>query len=63
MGLLVRIPLSPPLTRQLTAIYPRERIQSGLVGAFVQFARRRLDTPPAGEAEEKDLALGARSAP
>ena len=42
LGLLVRIPLSPPLTRQLTAVYPKERIQSGLVGAFVQFAKERL---------------------
>jgi DNA-binding transcriptional LysR family regulator len=62
LGLLVRIPLSPPLTRQLTAVYPRERIQSGLVGTFVRFARRRLDAPP-GEAEGKELALSAPSGP
>jgi DNA-binding transcriptional LysR family regulator len=63
LGLLVRIPLSPPITRQLTAVYPRERIQSGLVGAFVQFAKRRLDAPPGEAAEEKELAISARSAP
>ena len=63
LGLLVRIPLSPPITRQLTAVYPRERIQSGLVGAFVQFAKRRLDAPPGEGAEEKELAISARSAP
>jgi DNA-binding transcriptional LysR family regulator len=63
LGLLVRIPFSPPLTRQLTAVYPRERIQSGLVGAFVQFARRRLDAPAGDEAEGKELALSAQSAP
>jgi DNA-binding transcriptional LysR family regulator len=62
LGLLVRIPLSPPLTRQLTAVYPRERIQSGLVGTFLQFAKRRLDTPP-GEAQGEELAFSARSAP
>jgi len=63
LGQLVRVPLSPPLTRQLTAIYPRERIQSGLVGAFVQFAKRRLDLPPAqGEAQGEELALSAPSA-
>ena len=56
-------PLSPPITRQLTAVYPRERIQSGLVGAFVQFAKRRLDAPPGEGAEEKELAISARSAP
>ncbi len=63
LGLLVRLPLSPPLTRQLTAVYPRERIQSGLVGAFVQFAKRRLDAPPGREAEAEGLALSAQSAP
>jgi len=63
LGLLARIPLSPPLTRQLTAVYPRERIQSGLVGAFVQFAKRRLDAPPGREAEADGLALSAQSAP
>jgi DNA-binding transcriptional LysR family regulator len=63
LGLLVRIPLSPPLTRQLTAVYPRERIQSGLVGAFVQFARQRLDTPAGAEAQEGELALSAPSGP
>ena len=63
LGLLVRIPLAPPLTRQLTAVYPRERIQSGLVGAFVQFARRRLDAPPGREAAAEGLALSAQSAP
>ncbi len=63
LGLLVRIPLSPPLTRQLTAVYPRERIQSGLVGAFVQFARRRLEPRAPEGAEGKEPALSARSAP
>ena len=66
LGLLVRIPLSPPLTRQLTAVYPRERIQSGLVGAFLQFAKRRLDAPAGDEGDEADggeLALSAQSAP
>jgi len=63
LGVLVCIPLSPPLTRQLTAVYPRERIQSGLVGAFLQFAKQRLDAPPGDEAEGKELALSARSAP
>jgi len=63
LGLLARIPLSPPLSRQLTAVYPRERIQSGLVGAFVQFARQRLNAPPGRPARAEGLALSARSAP
>ncbi len=61
LGLLVRIPLSPPLTRQLTAVYPRERIQSGLVGAFVQFAKRRLDAAAGAEAQAGELALSAQN--
>ena len=63
LGLLARVPLSPPLSRQLTAVYPRERIQSGLVGAFVQFARQRLNAPAGREARAAGLALSARSAP
>ena len=63
LGLLVRIPLSPPLTRQLTAVYPRERIQSGLVGAFVQFAKERMDVLSRDEAQGKELELSAQSAP
>ena len=63
LGLLVSIPLAPPITRQLTVVYPRERIQSGIVGAFVQFARRRLDAPPGEETEGRVLALGARRGP
>ena len=42
LGELVEVPLSPPLVRQLAVVYPRERIQSRLVEAFVQFARQRL---------------------
>ena len=63
LGLLVRIPLSPPLTRQLTAVYPRERIQSGLVGTFVQFAKERMDVLSRDEAQGKELELSAQSAP
>jgi DNA-binding transcriptional LysR family regulator len=63
LGLLARIPLSPPLSRQLTAVYPRERIQSGLVGAFVQFARQRLNAPAGRKARAEGPALSAQSAP
>ena len=63
LGLLARIPLSPPLTRQLTAVCPRERIQSGLVGAFLAFARRRLDTAPREGTQRRETALSERSAP
>jgi DNA-binding transcriptional LysR family regulator len=46
LGLLVRIPLSPPLKRQLTVVYPKERIQGGIVKTFVQFAKKRLEPLP-----------------
>lgn len=61
LGLLAGIPLSPPITRQLTAVYPRERIQSGLVGAFVQFAKLRLDSTVGDEADAEALACEARN--
>ena len=46
LGLLVRVPLSPPLKRQLTVVYPKERIQGGIVKTFVQFAKKRLEPLP-----------------
>jgi DNA-binding transcriptional LysR family regulator len=39
---LVQVPLAPPLIRQLSIVYPKERIHSGLVSSFVQFAKRHL---------------------
>lgn len=46
LGQLVLVPLSPPLKRQLTVVYPKERIQGGIVKTFVQFAKSRLEKPP-----------------
>jgi DNA-binding transcriptional LysR family regulator len=42
LGELVAIPLAPRLIRNLSVVFPRERIQSRLVSAFVAFARERL---------------------
>ncbi len=42
LGQLVQIPLAPRLVRQLTVVYPKERIHSGLVSGFVSFARHAL---------------------
>ena len=39
---LTSIPLSPPLLRNLSVIYPKERIHSRLVNEFIAFARSRL---------------------
>jgi len=50
LGQLLCIPLSPPLKRQLTVVYPKERIQGGIVKTFVQFAKERLEQPPAERA-------------
>jgi DNA-binding transcriptional LysR family regulator len=42
LGRLVQIPLSPPLKRHFSVVYPKERFQSKLVSTFVDFARQRL---------------------
>lgn len=42
LGDLVQIPLDPPLIRQLSVVYPRERILSKVVAEFVRFAKARL---------------------
>ena len=49
-GMLVCVPLSPRLTRQLAVVYPKERFHSRLVNGFVQFAKERLGALQAGEA-------------
>ncbi len=43
LGELVTIPLSPRLIRNLSVVYPKERIHSRRVNAFIAFARERLD--------------------
>ena len=42
LGQLVRIPLVPRLVRQLSTVYPKERIQSRLLITFVSFAKEKL---------------------
>lgn len=42
LGELATVPLAPRLNRQLSVVYPKERIQSRLVNAFVAFAKQRL---------------------
>jgi len=42
LGELVQIPLDPPLVRQLSVVYPRERILSKVVTDFIQFAKQSL---------------------
>ena len=42
LGELVPIPLLPRLIRNLSVVYPKERIHSKLVNAFMAFARERL---------------------
>jgi len=42
LGRLVQVPLSPPLIRHLSVVYPKERFHSRLVNGFVQFAKGRL---------------------
>lgn len=47
-GSLVCIPLVPRLIRNLSVVYPKERMHSRLVNAFLQFAKEKLaaNAPP-----------------
>jgi DNA-binding transcriptional LysR family regulator len=47
LGQLVQIPLAPRLIRNMSVVYPRERIHSQLVSSFVQFAKQNLGATPA----------------
>lgn len=42
LGRLVQIPLSPPILRNFSVVYPKERFHSKLVAAFLAFAKERL---------------------
>ena len=42
LGRLVQIPLRPPIIRNFSAVYPKERFHSKLVATFLKFARLRL---------------------
>jgi DNA-binding transcriptional LysR family regulator len=42
LGKLAQIPLKPPLMRNFSAVYPKERFHSRLVASFLQYARTRL---------------------
>jgi len=47
LGRLVQVPLRPPLIRNFSVVYPKERFHSKLVASFLQFARVRLAGMPA----------------
>jgi DNA-binding transcriptional LysR family regulator len=42
LGQLVQIPLRPPLMRNFSVVYPKERFHSKLVAGFLAFAKERL---------------------
>lgn len=42
LGELVSLPLQPRLIRHLSVVYPKERIHSKVVNAFIAFAKERL---------------------
>jgi DNA-binding transcriptional LysR family regulator len=50
LGQLVRVPLTPRLTRHLAVVYPKERFHSRLVNSFVQFAKERFTAMQTAEA-------------
>ena len=51
LGQIVQIPLAPRLIRQLSVVYPKERIHSALVSSFVRFAKQSLDVKPGALAD------------
>ena len=42
LGQLAAIPLSPPLMRTLSVVYPKEKFRSKLANTFIDFAKGRL---------------------
>ena len=42
LGMLVHIPLKPPIIRNFSVVYAKERFHSKLVSSFLQFARAQL---------------------
>jgi DNA-binding transcriptional LysR family regulator len=52
LGQLVQIPLAPRLIRNMSVVYPKERIHSQLVSSFVQFAKENLGAMPVAEVED-----------
>lgn len=42
LGLLVAVPLEPPLIRTLSLVYPREKFRSNLLNTFADFATARM---------------------
>ncbi len=42
LGLLVAVPLAPPLIRTLSLVYPREKFRSNLLNTFAEFATARM---------------------
>src|SRR4029079_13358351 len=61
-GSLVCMPLDPPLLRNLLVVYPKERMQSKLVGAFLQFAKTEIaaERPVAVRNDAARVAISAR---
>jgi DNA-binding transcriptional LysR family regulator len=56
LGELVPIPIAPRLIRTLSVVYPKERIHSRVVNAFIAFARERLGA--AASADESRAVAG-----
>lgn len=42
LGVLVAVPLEPPLIRTLSLVYPREKFRSNLLNTFAEFATARM---------------------
>lgn len=53
LGSLVAVPLSPPLIRKLSLVYPREKFRSRLLSTFVEFATAKMRAMAEGEVKDE----------
>jgi DNA-binding transcriptional LysR family regulator len=53
LGQLVQVPLMPPLIRNFSVVYPKERFHSKLVASFLQFAKQQLAAGGAVAAQQR----------
>ena len=58
LGLLVQVPLKPPLIRNFSVVYAKERFHSKLVAGFLSFAKERLAAGPTTMQQLAELQSG-----
>jgi DNA-binding transcriptional LysR family regulator len=58
LGQLVQVPLQPPLMRNFSVVYAKERFHSKLVAGFLAFAKERLASEPRAMRQLAELQSG-----